>query len=140
MPYYLFPAVAAAAGAVTPAARPLPELGLAIESYVRLLEEMDAAARHQGATLEVVLIPEASMADAEFRAFWRGMPLPSEPLSIAHALHRSLASALANTGIRTLDLADEPGLLDGAYWFLDGHFNDTGNARVASRVARWLHP
>ncbi len=139
MPYYLFPAVAGAAGARGPGA-PTGDVDATAAAYVRLVLEMRQAAHGQGSRFAVVLIPEASMVDSEFRTFWRGLRLPMEQLTATHALHRTLASALMTAGVRTLDLAREPGLLDGGFWLMDGHFNDVGHDRVSSRLALWLQP
>jgi hypothetical protein len=40
--------------------------------------------------------------------------------------------------IETIDLASEPGLMQGAYWELDDHFNELGNQRVAKRISAAL--
>ena len=55
----------------------------------------------------------------------------------AHALHRRLAATLQGR-LDLIDLAAMPDLLESAYWQLDGHLNETGNARVADLLARRL--
>jgi len=137
MPYYLFPAVAEAAGVPVPRTVGVDPRATAVE-YARLLGEMAAAARARGVAFSVVLIPEAAMSDTAFRRFWSGLTSFESLMGTPHLLHRALARALAEAGIDTLDLAAEAGLLDGGYWPLDGHFNEQGNARVAAHLAAWL--
>lgn len=136
MHYYLFPAVAEAAGLLRPARGPTrPQIQETATEYGKLFGEMHEAARAQGVRFTVVLIPEAAMVDESFRRFWGGLTTFQEIFAPLPELHREVAKSLDRRDIETIDLASEPDLMQGAYWELDGHFNEVGNQRVAERIA-----
>ena len=78
------------------------------------------------------------MVDESFRRFWRGLTTFQQIFAPLPDQHRELAQSLHGSGIETIDLALEPDLMRGAYWELDGHFNELGNQRVAERIAAAL--
>jgi hypothetical protein len=137
--YYLFPAVAEAAGFMRPARGPTrPQIQETAGEYGKFFGEMNEAARAQGMRFTVVLIPEAAMVDESFQRFWGGLTTFQEIFAPLPELHLELAKSLDRRDIETIDLASEPGLMQGAYWELDGHFNELGNQRVAERIAAEL--
>ncbi len=136
MPYALFPAMAAAVSGQrreswidTAEARRLGR------EYAHLMVEMGDAARSQGSRFTVVLIPEASMVDDGFRRFWSGMPQFWDQVRGTHWVQEALARELKGR-IDIVDLAEHRNLLQDAYWPLDGHFNEKGQAAVAELLAQ----
>jgi hypothetical protein len=97
--------------------------------------EMGDAARLQGSLFTVVLIPEASMVDDGFRRFWSGMPQFWDQVRGTHWVQEALARELKGR-IDIVDLAEHRNLLQDAYWPLDGHFNEKGQAAVAELLAQ----
>lgn len=105
--------------------------------YAKLVMEMHDAARRQSVRFTVVLIPEASMADGAFRRFWSGMPEFWEQLRGNHWVQQALARELKGR-VAVVDLAEFPETLQDAYWPLDGHFNEKGQAAVAELLVQHL--
>jgi len=136
MPYALFPAMAAAvSGQRRESWIDRAEAGRLGREYARLMVEMGDAARLQGSLFTVVLIPEASMVDDGFRRFWSGMPQFWDQIRGTHWVQEALARELKGR-IDLIDLAEHRDLLQDAYWPLDGHFNEKGQAAVAELLAR----
>lgn len=140
MPYVLFPAVAE-----TLMRDPgdswisTAEAQKAASEYALLVLEMANAARARGSEFSVVLIPEASAVDLGYRRFWQGMPRFFGHLRGVHWVHQALARQLEGR-VDLIDLAASPQLLQDAYWPLDGHFNERGQAAVAQLLAERLRP
>ena len=136
MPYALFPAMAAAvSGQRRESWIDTAEAGRLGREYARLMVEMGDAARLQGSRFTVVLIPEASMVDDGFRRFWSGMPQFWDQVRGTHWVQEALAGELKGR-VEIIDLADYRDLLQDAYWPLDGHFNEKGQAAVAELLAQ----
>lgn len=136
MPYALFPAMAAAvSGQRRGSWIDRAEAGRLGREYARLMVELGDAARLQGSLFTVVLIPEASMVDDGFRRFWSGMPQFWDQIRGTHWVQEALARELKGR-IDIIDLAKHRDLFQDAYWPLDGHFNEKGQAAVAELLAR----
>ena len=103
--------------------------------YAKLVKEMHDAARARSVRFTVVLIPEASRVDGAFRRFWSGMPQFWEQLRGNQWVQQALARELKGR-VDVVDLADFPEALQAAYWPLDGHFNEKGQAAVAELLAQ----
>lgn len=137
MIYYLLPAVAHAVLAKKPRqTRGLPPQECDPRShYLKFIREMNHWTKEAGATMTLVMIPEASFADPSFRSFWLPMIDFSQYFAGKHELYLDLRDTLTQE-MPVIDLLQYD--LKDSYWLFDGHFNERGNSSVARIVTSYL--
>lgn len=110
------------------------ELDRVAREYARLFSDMAASASSHNASILFVIIPEASVGDADFRESWMPVYNYAEHFRVQTAIARRSVSLL-NDDALLLDLHDYPQALRGGYWTFDGHWNERGNSAVAEIIA-----
>jgi len=108
------------------------------DEYTRLFDEMQEVAVARGVNLTVVLIPEASYVDEEFRQFWAPMMDFQAIFSKNHSIYESLKQRLLIKEISVIDLGDYSKELHSGYWKFDGHWNEKGNRQVAEIILSFI--
>ena len=127
------------------AAKDLPPLDDCLGHFADNLRAMIAAATRRGVRLIFTTQPvlwRADLSDVDQRLLWFGRMVDGRFLSVDQLrdgmdrYNQTLREVCGKEGVELVDLDDLNG--DPAVFYDDCHFTDTGSARVAQRVARWL--
>jgi lysophospholipase L1-like esterase len=124
--------------------RLVPEIERGWESTSRIIAALQKETAARGTRLLVVYVPsriEVRDRDWELTRIRYGM---REPLWDRDLVRQRLRQLAAAEGVSLLDLTDslrdeDRGLLGGAYYSLDGHWNPRGHQVAAREVVRSLH-
>jgi SGNH hydrolase-like domain, acetyltransferase AlgX len=105
-----------------------------VEATASWIEATDRLLRSHGIPLLVFLAPVGSV-DPDYADFWKPWPRAYSWNYICDERDTRLASSLAKSGIRYVDLRENLANIPGTYRKLDGHWSQKGEAIVADRVA-----
>ena len=105
-----------------------------VEATASWIEATDRLLRSHGIPLLVFLAPVGSV-DPDYAEFWKAWPRAYSWNYICDERDTRLASSLAKSGIRYVDLRQNLANIPGTYRKLDGHWSQKGEAIVADRVA-----
>lgn len=106
-----------------------------IKATMSWLAATDALARAHGVKFLVAVIPVGDM-DPDFAAFWKPWPRYYSYTLGRAAIHVAMVAALAKSGIRYVDLADDLRGVRGTYRKTDLHWTEEGHEVVAARLAK----
>ena len=110
-----------------------------VEATLSWIEAADRLAREHNIPLIVFLAPVGSV-DPEYASFWKPWPRAYSWNYLCDEWQSRLVAALGKTKVRFVDLREDLKDIPGTYRKLDGHWSQKGEAIVADRVARELHP